>query len=150
LHWYFNQAVYGSQVLDYEVLGVNSYPVDWSQEKSGKKADNKVNDTVFQSYVTVHRKGDFVLPVEVEVKFDNGEKVREHWDGQSRWTRFGYQKKTKVISAEIDPDHTVQLDRDKFNNSFVEEPNSKPTNKLSTYWLFVTQWIGQALAWWAV
>jgi hypothetical protein len=150
LHWYFNQAIYGSQVLDYEVLSVKSYPLDWYQEKSDKKTDKKTNDTVFQSYVTVHRKGSFVLPVEVEVKFDNGEKVREHWDGQSRWTRFGYQKKAKAISAEIDPDQTVQLDRDKFNNSFVVEPDSKPTNKLSTYWLFVTQWIGQALAWWAV
>jgi len=150
LHWYFNQAVYGSQVLDYEVLGVNSYPLDWYQDKAEKKSDKKKNDTVYQSYVTVHRKGDFVLPVEVEVKFDNGEKVREHWDGQSRWTRFSYQKKAKAVSAEIDPDHTVLLDRDIFNNSFVVEPNSKPTNKLSAYWLFVTQWIGQAFAWWAV
>jgi aminopeptidase N len=150
LHWYFNQAVYGSPVLDYEVLGVNSYPLDWYQDKPEKKKDKKADDTMFQSYVTVHRKGAFVLPVEVEVKFDNGEKVREHWDGQNRWTRFAYQKKAKVVSAEIDPDHTVLLDRDMFNNSFVVEPSSTPKNKLSTYWLFVTQWIGQAFAWWAV
>ncbi len=150
LHWYFNQAVYGSQVLDYEILGVNSSPTNWYEDKPEKKADKKANDTVYQSYVTVHRKGDFVLPVEVEVKFDNGEKIREHWDGQSRWTRFAYQNKAKAISAEIDPDHTVQLDRDMLNNSFVVEPDTKPTNKLSTYWLFVTQWLGQALAWWAV
>ena len=150
LHWYFNQAVYGSQVLDYEILSVKSYPTNWYDDKPKKKTDKKADDTTYQSYVMVHRKGDFVLPVEVEVKFDNGEKVREHWDGQSRWTRFGYQKKAKAISAEIDPDHTVQLDRNKFNNSFVVEPDTKPTNKLSTYWLFVTQWVSQALAWWAV
>jgi len=150
LHWYFNQAVYGSQVLDYEILNVNSYPLNWYEDKPEKKADKKANDTTYQSYVTVHRKGDFVMPVDVEIKFDNGEKVRNHWDGQSRWTRFGYQKKAKAISAELDPDHTVELDRDKFNDSFVVEPNRKPTNKLSTYWLFVTQWVGQALAWWAV
>jgi len=149
LHWYFNQAVYGSQVLDYEILNVNSYPLNWYEDKPEKKADKKANDTTYQSYVTVHRKGDFVMPVDVEIKFDNGEKVRNHWDGQSRWTRFGYQKKAKAISAELDPDHTVELDRDKFNDSFVVEPNRKPTNKLSTYWLFVTQWVGQALAWWA-
>ena len=29
LHWYFNQAVYGSQVYDYEILSVNSFPVSW-------------------------------------------------------------------------------------------------------------------------
>jgi aminopeptidase N len=150
LRWYFNQAVYGSQVLDYEVLNVNSYPLDWFEEKDKKDAKKANDDTVYQSYISVHRKGDFVTPIEIEVKFDDGGKVREHWDGQSRWTRFGYQKKSKVVSAEINPDHTVQFDRDNFNNSKLAEPNPKPTHKISTYWLFVTQWIGQAMAWWAV
>ena len=152
LRGYFNQAVYGSQVLDYEVLGVDSYPTNWFEEKKDKKDEKKgaKDDTVYQSYVTVHRKGDFVMPVDIEVKFDKGDKVREHWDGQSRWTRFSYQKKAKAVSAEIDPDHTVHIDRDNFNNSFVVDPNPKPTYKLSTYWLFVSQWVGQAMAWWAV
>ena len=77
-------------------------------------------------------------------------RIREHWDGQSRWTRFSYLKKAKVVSAEIDPDHTVQIDRNNFNNSFVVEADPKPTWKLSTYWLFLTQLAGQAMAWWAV
>ena len=153
LRWYFNQAVYGSQVLDYEILSVNSFPVNWYEEDKTKKdtKKNKGKDgTVYQSYVTLHRKEDFSMPVAVEIKFDDGETVREHWDGQSRWTRFGYLKKAKVVSAEIDPDHNVQLDRNKFNNSFVVQANSHPTNKLSNYWLFVTQLLGQVFAWWAV
>jgi hypothetical protein len=147
LRWYFNQAVYGSQVLDYEVLNANSYPVDWFKERHKKTGKD---ETVYQSFVSVHRKGDFVMPIEIEIKFDNGERVREHWDGQNRWIRLGYQKKSKVASAEIDPDHTIQLDRDNFNNSRLVEPNTRPTHKLSMYWLFVTQWISQAMAWWAV
>ena len=153
LRWYFIQAVYGSQVMDYEVLNVNSFPVNWYEEKKDAKKDAKKgakDDTVYQSYVSLHRKEDFVMPVEVEIKFDNGEKIREHWDGQSRWIRFSYLKKAKVVSAELDPDHTVQIDRNDFNNSFVVEANPKPTHKLSTYWLFATQWVSQALAWWAV
>ena len=154
LRWYFDQAVYGSQVMDYAVLSVNSFPVDWyeDKDKKDKKEPKKgeKDDTVYQSYVSLHRKEDFVMPVELEVTFDNGEKVREHWDGKSRWIRFAYQKKAKVTSAEIDPDHTVQIDRNDFNNSRLAEPNPKPTQKLSTYWLFATQWVSQALAWWAV
>ncbi len=153
LRWYFNQAVYGTQVLDYEVLGANSYPTNWFEEKKKDKKDGKAekdSNTIYQSYVTVHRKGDFIMPIEVEVKFDNNEKVREHWDGQNRWTRFSYQKKAKVVSVEIDPDHTIHIDRDNFNNSLLIEPNPKPTHKLSTYWLFLTQWASQAMAWWAV
>jgi hypothetical protein len=149
LRWYFDQAVYGSQIVDYEVLKVDSQPVNWYEEqKDARKKQDK--DTLYQSYVTLHRKEDFIMPVEVEIIFDNGEKVREHWDGKSRWVRFAYLKKAKVASAEIDPDHTVQIDRNNFNNSYVVEPNPKPTHKLSTYWLFVTQWISQAMAWWAV
>jgi hypothetical protein len=152
LDWYFKQAVYGTQILDYEVLNLNSFPVNWYEEDQdkGKKAKKDDKNTVYQSYVSVHRRGDFALPVDIEIKFDNGEKVCEHWDGQDRWTRFGYVKKAKLVSAEIDPNHTVQLDRDNFNNSYVVEANSKPTSKLSNYWLFVTQWIAQAMAWWAV
>jgi hypothetical protein len=50
----------------------------------------------------------------------------------------------------IDPHHTVRIDRDNFNNSFVVEPNHKPTYKLSTCWLFLSQWVSQAIAWWAI
>jgi Peptidase family M1 domain len=150
LRWYFNQAVYGSEVLDYEVSQVESSPVNWYQDKDKKDATKDEKDTVYQSYVAVNRKEDFVMPVVVEVKFDNGEKIREHWDGKSRWTRFSYMKKAKIVSAEIDPEHTVEIDRNNFNNSFLVEVNPKPTFKLSTYWLFATQWMGQALAWWGV
>ena len=149
LRWYFNQAIYGTPVLDYEVLSANSFPVKWFEEKKKKQKDAK-DSTVYQSYVTVHRKGDFIIPIDIEVKFENGENVREHWDGQNRWTRFGYQKKTKLASVEIDPDHTIYLDRDNFNNSLVVEPDPRPTYKISTYWLFLTQWVSQAMAWWSV
>jgi hypothetical protein len=151
LRWYFNQAVYGTQVLDYEVMKLSSFPVNWYEDEkkgAGKNKDDK--DTVYQSTVWLHRKEDFVLPVELEVKFGNGETIREHWDGQSRWVKFQYEKKAKVESAEIDPDHKILLDRNNFNNSQTAEANGKPARKLTNYFLFVTQWLGQALAWWAV
>jgi Peptidase family M1 domain len=149
LRWYFNQAVYGSPVLDYEVRKIDSFPANWYVPEKERKHEKK-SEIVYQSYVSLHRKDDFVMPVTVEIKFDNGETVREHWDGQSRWTRFSYQKKAKVLSAEIDPDHTIYIDRNNFNNSYVDKANPKATFKISTYWLFVTQWLGQALAWWGV
>jgi aminopeptidase N len=149
LRWYFNQAIYGSPVMDYKVLRIESFPVNWYEEK--KSAFQKEDkNTVYRSFVWLQRKEDFVMPVDVEVKFENGEKVREHWDGVSRWTRFTYEKKTKVESAEIDPDHTIQIDRNDFNNSYTAEANGKPARKVTNYWVFLTQWLGQALAWWAV
>ncbi|MGA7217555.1 MAG: M1 family metallopeptidase [Candidatus Sulfotelmatobacter sp.] len=149
LKWYFDQAIYGTQVMDYRVMRIESYPVDWYEEsKKDKKKDDK--NTTYRSFVWVQRKGDFVMPVDVEIKFDDGEKLREHWDGANRWTKFSYEKKAKVVSAELDPDHTVQIDRDNFNNSYQEEPNVKPARKLENLWMFASQWISQALGWWAV
>jgi hypothetical protein len=148
LRWYFNQAIYGSPVLDYKVMEIQSYPVNWYEEKKGSQKDDK--NAVYHSVVYLQRKEDFVMPVVVEIKFDNGEKVRERWDGVSRWTKFTYDKKAKVTSAEVDPDHNVQLDRNNFNNSYVVEADTKPTTKVTNYWVFVTQCLAQAMAWWAV
>jgi hypothetical protein len=61
--------------------------------------------------------------------------------------RYAYDKKAKLVSAEIDPDHAIRLDKDLFNNSYVEEPASGARRKLSTYWLVVTQFLAQCLAW---
>jgi hypothetical protein len=52
-----------------------------------------------------------------------------------------------VISAEVDPQQTVRLDKDFFNNSKTEEADRRGTCKLSTYWLFAVQFISQMLAW---
>jgi hypothetical protein len=154
LHEYFTKAIYGSPVLDYAVKKIDSYPVDWYEEKKDdKKKDKKKDtkdDTVYNSFVWLHRKEDFVMPVEVEIVFDNGEKIREHWDGQSRWTRLGYQRKGKVVSAEIDPDHKILIDRNIFNDSRTDEANGKPAQKITNYWTFITECAAQVLAWWAV
>jgi hypothetical protein len=149
LRWYFNQAIYGTQLFDYEVIKLDSFPRNWyeDEKKSGKKDDK---NTVYQSTVWLHRKGDFIMPVEAQIDFDNGEKVREHWDGQSRWTKFTYEKKAKIVSAEIDPDHKIFIDRDNFNDSKLDEAHGKPALKVSNYWVFVTQWLGQFVAWWGV
>jgi peptidase M1-like protein len=144
LRWYFDQAVYGTNVLDYEVLDIRSDRADWYVKNPRPQ---KKGQTLFKDTVLIHRKGDFVFPVEVETSFDNGEKVRERWDGRDRWTRFTYLKKAKILSAEIDPDHKVRLDKDLFNNSRTEAPDGRATRKLATYWLFFWQFAAQLLAW---
>jgi aminopeptidase N len=144
LRWYFNQAVYGTEVLDYEVLNVNSYPVDWYKEE---RKETK-SQTDYVSNVWIHRKENFIIPIDVEIKFDNGEKVREHWDGQDRWVRYAYQKKAEVKSVEVDPDRRYLFNRNNFNSSYLLKPDSSATRKLENYWVFVSQFFAQFLAWW--
>ncbi len=143
LSWYFTQAVSGTNVLDYEVLGIRSDRADW-YVKNPPPA--KSGQTLYRDTVLVHRKGDFIFPVETQVRFDDGENVREKWDGRDRWIRYEYMKKAKIISAEVDPDHKVLLDKDFFNNSYTAEPHKGATHKLESYWLFLSEGFAQLLA----
>jgi hypothetical protein len=64
--------------------------------------------------------------------------------------RYEYQKKAKVESVEVDPDHKIYLDRNNFNNSRTAEPNGDPARKLANYWTCISQFFAQFLAWWLV
>lgn len=144
LKWFWDQAINGTQVLDYRIYDVKSQRTNW-YEKVRPGANPK--DTLYDSAVVVHRKGDFIFPVTLEVKFDNGEVVREQWDGRDRWKRFTWQKKAKIVSAQVDPDDAVLLDIDQFNNSYIVGGNSRATAKIATYVMWITQWFAQMISW---
>ena len=61
-----------------------------------KTRNEKPGETMYETQVILQRKGDFVFPVEAEIKFDNGESTRERWDGKDRWVRYVYRKKAKM------------------------------------------------------
>jgi hypothetical protein len=102
---------------------------------------------IYNSEIVVHRKGDFIFPVEVEIRFDNGEKIRERWDGRDRWIRYTYRKKAKVVSAEVDPGHRIALDVDFFNNSRLVKGDTGARRKIANYWTMVTQFLAAAASW---
>ena len=142
LSWFWNQAVYGTQVLDYDVLRATSDPVNWFDANADKKGE-----PTYETQVILHRKGDFIFPVLAEVKFDDGESTLEHWDGKSRWVRYVYRKKAQVASVQIDPAYQVTLDSNYLNNSQVTQPQRAATAKIATYWMFLTQFLAQILSW---
>ncbi len=144
LRWFYDQAVYGTNVLDYEIFRAGSGRLDWYLQKP---PEEKKGETRYRTMVLVHRKGDFIFPVDVLIKFDNGESVTEHWDGKDRWVRYSYDKKAMLISAEIDPEHAVLLDKNFFNNSYVREEDTAAKWKIVNYWTWVTQMLSQCLAW---
>jgi len=139
LSWYFGQAISGTNVLDYEIEDAHSDPVKW-YEKSSK-------DDQYRTYVTVHRKGDFVFPVDLRVTFDDKSTATEHWDGKDRWVRYEYIRPTEVATAEIDPEHKILLDRNSFNNSYSVTADKRATHKLANIWLFASEWLSQLFAW---
>jgi aminopeptidase N len=143
LSWYWQQAVYGTEMLDYKVSSAESTPVKWYDPK----LEEKKGETEYETQVLLFRKQDFVFPVEAEIKFDNGETIREKWDGRERWMRYVYVKKAKVVSVQIDPDYRVPLDKDYLNNSKTDATQHRAVAKIVAYWAFCTQFFGQMLAW---
>jgi hypothetical protein len=138
---FLNQAVYGTQVLDYSVDPLS----EPTQEGPSQTRDAKQPHYV--STIYLRRRGDFVLPITAEILFDDGTRMRERWDGADRWTRFTYTRNAKVLSVELDPDHAVPLDRDLFNNSFTTRANPVPARKLTSIWAILQQFAAQLAAW---
>jgi hypothetical protein len=142
LRGFFNQAVYGTQILDYAVDGITSDPVRWWLPELKDRTQIQYVSTVY-----LHRKGNFILPVTAEIVFDDGTRLREHWDGVDRWTKFSYTRNARIISAEIDPDHVVLLDNNFFNNSYTTAANRIPAAKLSNIWISLQQLLEQLSSW---
>ena len=100
---YFNQAVMERRCWTMRWIASPPSPVEWwVPEPKDKNARKQIP---YLSTVYLHRKGDFVLPVTVEIVFDDGTRLRDHWDGVDRWKKLSYVRNAKVVSAEIDPDH---------------------------------------------
>ncbi|MGH9714161.1 MAG: M1 family metallopeptidase [Candidatus Acidiferrales bacterium] len=144
LRWYFNQAIFGTNILDYEIASAHSDSLD---SEPSKDSGAKSGPEIYRTIVAVRRKGDFIFPVDVAIKFDDGKSQLEHWDGRDRWVRYAYDRPAQLVSAEIDPEHKVPLDLNLYNNSFVVKEDKRAINKLSHTWMFVCEWFGQLLAW---
>ena len=95
------------------------------------------------STVTVSRLGDGIFPVDVLVTFDDGETVREAWDGADRWKQFTYTKAGGAVSAVVDPDQVLLLDMNFTNNSRTLEPKTaQAARKWTLKWMV---WLQDAL-----
>lgn len=120
------------------VSAADSARID-STKKNGAK--------IYQSSVNVRRLGEFVFPVELLVKFDNGEEIREHWDGRELWKKFRYEKPAKLVFATVDPEKKIWLDVNMINNSKTLDSNRLGANKLTARWLFWMQFLLEGPEW---
>jgi len=158
LNWFFDQVIYGYGVLDYKIHRITIEPIEVADRGyfdtdsnmtliGAKELDDAKREAwkdsthkqLFQSKVIVLREGDVIFPVEVLVKFNNGDELLEKWDGKSRNKVFEYQKPARVISAEVDPYNKNLLDVNPLNNSKIIKAQKTPVRKYSTRWLFWMQ-----------
>jgi hypothetical protein len=129
LGWFFDQFLRSPDKLDYAIGSLRSREVSepegifQGQLKTPSKDKEQDREKIYKNEVVVVRKGELVFPQEILIVFENGEKIREEWDGKDRWTRFTYYKPVELKSAQLDPEYKLLLDVNHINNSLTRKPD---------------------------
>ncbi len=149
MDWFFQQFFYNSNLVDYAVAEIRNDPMEGKvgvyDEGGGKPAYSQAaaaeafrnsKDKRYRSTVVVRRWGEAVAPVDVVVHFENGETVREHWDGKYRWVKYVYEKASKVNWAEVDPERKFALEANFTNNSLLAKEDNRAAARWYVRWIF--------------
>lgn len=116
LSWFWDETYRSSNIFDYAVDFVDS--------------------TEELQTVVLRRWGEAVFPVQVKVRFENGDELKESWDGKSRWIRFRYPRPEKIEQVVVDPDEVVALDVNRTNNSWQKDaPTTLAAGKWALKWM---------------
>jgi hypothetical protein len=150
LTWMVDQVYRTSNVFDYGVELLESRPLEmtgydvsadtpsYREERSGKN---------YRTLVVVRRHGEAIFPVDVLVTFENGEQVREHWDGLDRWKAYTYDRAAAAQSAQVDPERVLLLDVNYTNNSRSASPKTaEAAEKWSLKWMV---WLQDLMLTWS-
>ncbi len=151
LDWFFDQFLYGTARVDYGVRRITNMP---ARDKGGffDRGDGKAYresqpiPDMYHSVVQLERAGDGIIPVEVLIRFDNGDEILESWDGKDRTRDLIYDKPVRVVSAIIDPGNKILLDGNFLNNSFTIKPKTGFAWKWAARFLFLIQNLMQSLS----
>jgi hypothetical protein len=154
LTWYFDQVYRSSNEFDYGVASLDSgsAAARGFVERDGKLAFSPGAETTragttresFETTVVVRRYGEAIFPVDVEVRFEDGSHVREHWNGRDRWKAFTFVRPARATSAVVDPDRVLLLDVNTTNNSRTLAPAAgRAATKWAAKWLV---WLQDVLA----
>lgn len=140
----FDKSIYHALELDYAVTHVTNEAIPAKQGLFGTHAatfsyaDGSGTATIL-SKVELQRKGDWVFPVEVLVRFEDGSTQTRYWSGAEGIKIFEFSGGTKVISAQIDPLQKIGLDVDLNNNSKTLQPETNPLWKYTFKTIFWVQ-----------
>ncbi|MEI6049428.1 MAG: M1 family metallopeptidase [Bacteroidota bacterium] len=144
MNWFFDQTLYGTGICDYKVIGFNNRKINLSDghQERGDSVSKAIpgTDTLYKAVVELERAGEVMLPVDVLVHFDNGDDIKESWDGKSRFKDYTYSGKRKIKWVKIDPEFKIRMDVNYINNSMTDDPDRVPvrrmTNKLISFMQF--------------
>jgi hypothetical protein len=135
MNWFFDQTLYGTGIVDYKVNGFTNTKINdfigYVTEADSQRFVTNVtkDDSIYHSVAELYRQGDVILPVEVMIHFNNGDTLKETWDGKERYRDLYYSGNRKIDWVKIDPEYKIRMDADFTNNSITENPDRVPVRR---------------------
>ncbi|WP_410513010.1 M1 family metallopeptidase [Paenibacillus sp. BR2-3] len=130
---YFEQYVYSGGTPDFSLENISVIR---------KKSAAKIDSYLYESQVKVVNKGTYYPDVSLKFTFTDGQTVQRIWNGQGAAT-FQMLYSAPLLSAEIDPKHSVLLENKHINNFRLAELKQ---DTVSRWTLSVTKLIETVLA----
>jgi hypothetical protein len=93
-----------------------------------EKTSDETKDTKsWRCEVIVKNTGTIPVPVDVELRFEDGTTQRLRWDDRtgSHWERFSFERSSQITEVEIDPDNKIALGDGFEKREYRLEPDSR-------------------------
>ncbi|MCW8984355.1 MAG: M1 family aminopeptidase, partial [Thermoanaerobaculales bacterium] len=128
---FFDQAVFGDAVADWSVLSVRHrrpQPPDgfgwdgegWSEVGEDESTDEVADDSWLVD-LQLARRGDFIGPVDIELRWSDGTVERRIWDGETRWVRWRLEGSSRLAQVVIDPDRVWVIETRRADNYWRDQ-----------------------------
>ncbi|MGH9400402.1 MAG: M1 family metallopeptidase [Thermoanaerobaculia bacterium] len=144
--WFFDRTFFSSGGVDYAVEEAESKAAkpprgrfDGDGKLVSEPPEALAKPKGFDSVVTVVRRGDVAMPVEIELRFEGTRPYRTKWDGEARWTRLRVEGGPRLIEAIVDPDEKILLDSDRTNNGRRTEADPRAAARWTSRSVFWVQ-----------
>ncbi|MBS2019787.1 MAG: M1 family metallopeptidase [Deltaproteobacteria bacterium] len=142
---FLQKALFEKGWIDFAVTSVSSHSVrtpagifDKGGQRTTVKPEGRGSEGKYQGWALVVRRGDLVLPVDIELIAEDGTRTRVPWDGATDWIRVPYNGSSPLRAVVVDPDTKVLLDQNP-ENDFATAPGhsgggAPGTLERATYW----------------
>lgn len=120
---FFDQYVFGTSRVDYEINSIKSIN----------------EDSVFKTSVEIQRGFDGILPQEIIVGFKDGTAQSLRWDGVEKYKIVEFNSESRAVYAAIDTSFYYQIDENYSNNSLKTEAASSYSFAFSSLLLTLIQ-----------
>jgi hypothetical protein len=126
---FFEQAVWGDAVADWEVQAVSHRRApladgfEWHEGGWRElEAQQERDDDRWLVEVRLARRGEFVGPVDVELRWSDGTVERRSWDSETRSVRWRLESTARLEEVLIDPDVVWALETNRADNYWCARP----------------------------